>query len=96
MVRDTDTGDPVINFHVDPRTPEVWRRPPYYAAIKYIALCGLRGGMLGPLDAFFAASADQAALELGTSPMMLSINLLTSLVLSHQFSPSETKPQLRS
>ena len=29
-------------------------------------------------------------------PMMVSINLPTSLVLSHQFSPSETKPQPRS
>jgi hypothetical protein len=42
MVRDTDTGDPVIIFHIDPRTPEVWRRAPYYAAIRHIALCGLR------------------------------------------------------
>ena len=38
----TSEGYPVMRFHVDPRTPDVWRSEPYYSQIKGTALRGLR------------------------------------------------------
>jgi hypothetical protein len=33
----------VMRFHVDPRTPDNWRKEPFYSQIKQAALRGLRG-----------------------------------------------------
>jgi hypothetical protein len=39
----------IMRFHVDPRTPDVWRKEPFYSAIKQIALQGLQGRARQPL-----------------------------------------------
>jgi hypothetical protein len=51
----------------------------------------LRALAFGALDPFLAALADQAALELGMPPIV-NISRPTSAVVSHQASPSDTKP----
>jgi hypothetical protein len=45
MVVDTHLHEsgPVVRVQVDPRTPDVWRREPFFAQIKRAALRGLRG-----------------------------------------------------
>ena len=47
MHYDEKSGNVFCRFHVDPRFPNRWREPPYYATIKRMSLCGLRGELDG-------------------------------------------------